>query len=64
MKVLEDAEQVINEMKKEGKKNKNKKNLNVLSAKLARLRGKVCKLITESQIIDKGSVSWSFLNRG
>lgn len=64
MKVLEDAEQVINEMKKEGKKNKNKKNLNVLSAKLARLRGKVCKLITESQIIDKGSISWSFLNRG
>lgn len=57
MEVLEDAEQVINEMKKEGKKNKNKKNLNVLSAKLARLTGKVCKLITESQIIDKGSIS-------
>lgn len=61
MEVLEDAEQVINEMKKEGKKNKNKKNLNVLSAKLARLTGKVCKLITESQIIDKGSISWPFL---
>lgn len=61
MEVLEDAEQVINEMKKEGKKNKNKKNLNVLSAKLARLTGKVCKLITESQIIDKGSISCPFL---
>jgi hypothetical protein len=47
MEVLEDAEQVINEMIKEGKKNENKKNLNVLSAKLARLTGKVCKLITE-----------------